>query len=361
MTVDAIRAAEIKAGAGLMSARRDDLAAAIVDEHFRRVPALLARSGEAGRDKCVADTRYTLSYLAEAMANDSPILFIEYVGWIKILLGTRNIPAEDLISSLRVTAEIVTTAIGGAAAEAARGIIEAALARFATMPERTDSFLAAGEPLGDLAAAFLAALLRADRAGAAAMIARHLAEGGAVKPVYLGIFQPVMREVGRLWHANLITVAQEHFITAAVQMVMSQLYPHIFATAKNGRTLVATCVSGELHEIGIRVVADLFEFEGWSTHYLGANMPAAAVVKTVVDRDADILAISATIAGHLSKVAELIEAVRQDPGCRRVRILVGGYPFNLDAHLWRRLRADGSAIDSEQAILAADRLIGVGP
>ena len=42
--------------------------------------------------------------------------------------------------------------------------------------------------------------------------------------------------------------------------------------------MVATCIGGELHEIGIRMVADFFEMEGWDTYYLGANTPADAVV-----------------------------------------------------------------------------------
>jgi hypothetical protein len=38
---------------------------------------------------------------------------------------------------------------------------------------------------------------------------------------------------------------------------------------------VAACVSGELHEIGVRMLCDLLEMEGWNTIYLGANVPTA--------------------------------------------------------------------------------------
>ena len=63
-------------------------------------------------------------------------------------------------------------------------------------------------------------------------------------------------------------MAQEHYCTAATQLIMSQLYPYIFTTGKNGRVLVGTCVSGDLHEIGVRMVSDFFEMEGWDTFYL---------------------------------------------------------------------------------------------
>ena len=108
---------------------------------------------------------------------------------------------------------------------------------------------------------------------------------------------------------NEVSVAQEHFCTAATQLIMSQLYPHIFATVKTGRCLVATAVGGELHEIGVRMMADFLEMEGWDTYYLGGNMPAESIVRSLKDRHADVVAISATISSRVSKVTELIDAI----------------------------------------------------
>jgi methanogenic corrinoid protein MtbC1 len=138
---------------------------------------------------------------------------------------------------------------------------------------------------------------------------------------------------------------------------MSQLYPHIFASEKGAGTLVSTCVAGDLHEIGLRMVTDFFEMDGWNTFYLGANMPLQAVVDTVVQRRAEVLAISATITFHLRAVALLIGAVRAHPECVRVKILVGGYPFLVAPELWRTLGADGSAQGAQQAAVLAARLI----
>ena len=80
----------------------------------------------------------------------------------------------------------------------------------------------------------------------------------------------------RYWQMNRLTVAQEHYCTAATQMIMSQLYPYIFEGERNGRVLVATCVAENLHEIGVRMVTDFFEMDGWDTFYLGANVPTAS-------------------------------------------------------------------------------------
>ena len=98
--------------------------------------------------------------------------------------------------------------------------------------------------------------------------------GVKITDLYLQVFQRCQREIGRLWQLNHVTVAQEHYCTAATQLVMAQFYPYLFSRPKDGRRLVATSVAGELHEVGLRIVTDLFEANGWNTAYFGANVPA---------------------------------------------------------------------------------------
>jgi methanogenic corrinoid protein MtbC1 len=159
---------------------------------------------------------------------------------------------------------------------------------------------------------------------------------------------------------NQLSVAQEHYCTAATQLIMSQLYPQIFAAERVGHRLVATCVSGELHEIGVRMVADLLEMEGWDTYYLGANTPADSVIRALVEREAQLLGISATITFHVSSVADLIARLRASDAGRTVKVLVGGYPFNVSRDLWRQVGADGCAHDAQGAVELAKEMVADG-
>ena len=113
------------------------------------------------------------------------------------------------------------------------------------------------------------------------MILQAVEQGSPVKDIYQRVFQPTQHEIGRLWQTNQISVAQEHYCTAATQLAMAQLYPYTFSAERSGRRLVAACVSGELHEIGARIVADLFEMAGWDTYYLGANTPTRSAWRTI--------------------------------------------------------------------------------
>jgi len=108
-----------------------------------------------------------------------------------------------------------------------------------------------------------------------------------------------------------------------------------------------------LHEVGVRMVSDFFEMAGWDVYLCGADTPHAAVVQAVVDRAADVLAVSATMGYHLHLVKELIGEVHADPRCARVRVLLGGRPFCVDPALWRAIGADGMAPDADAAVALA--------
>ncbi len=178
-----------------------------------------------------------------------------------------------------------------------------------------------------------------------------------VKDIYLHVFQSSLYEIGRLWQENRITVAQEHYFTAATQLIMSQLYPYISKSQKTGKVLVATSVSRELHEIGVRMVADFFEMDGWNTYYLGANTPKESVIETIISKRADLILISATISSHIGEVMDLIRAVRSCGECRDPKVIVGGYPFIVDKELWKKVGADGQAADAETAVEIGEKLV----
>lgn len=330
------------------------LAERIVALQYERIPNLAAKYGPGGRAKCVDDVLFNLLYLEAAAATSSPAIFLEYVRWVKCLFVRLNIHVADLRGSLEATRDIHLREQGAHCA--ALPILAAALEALDGMPEApTDPMLECGEYL-DLARCFLDTLLSGDRRGATRLI-MDAAERVPLAEIYLSVFQPCLREVGRLWQINRVSVAQEHFFTAAAQMIMSQLYPMVFDRPDNGFRMVATCVQGELHEVGMRMVADLFEMDGWATTYLGASAPLASVVGMISERRPHILAISATIGANVPRVGALIEAIRQQPGLDEVKVLVGGYPFLHSPDLWRRVGADGFALDGRSALQVAREMV----
>jgi methanogenic corrinoid protein MtbC1 len=105
------------------------------------------------------------------------------------------------------------------------------------------------------------------------------------------------------------------------------------------------------------MVADFFELEGWDTYFLGANTPPESIRHAVEEHRADVLAVSVTMTFHVSHVSALIDDLRKQPGTQKTRVLMGGYSFNLSPQLWKKVGADGYAIDAYKALLEANRVL----
>ena len=148
------------------------------------------------------------------------------------------------------------------------------------MPSQLTTYLNVESELGDLGQRYLGLLLAGNRHEASQLVTEAVKDGAPIKTVYIEVFQNSQYEIGRLWQLNEISVAQEHFCTAATQLIISQLYPYLFSHNKTGHRLVVACTGGDLHELGVRMVADFFEMEGWDTFYLGANTTATSWCRT---------------------------------------------------------------------------------
>ena len=340
--------------------RRAALTEAITARHYELQPALAERYGEGGREKCRQDAGYHLAYLSGAMAASMPSLFADYVAWAKVMLAGRGIPAEDLVDNLQVLRDTLDQQLPAPMQAVVHEYVEAGLKQLPQLPAALPSLIGEGQPLGGLARQYLDALLAGERQRASRLVLEAVERGVEVKEIYLHVFQRAQHEIGRLWQMNRLSVAQEHYCTAATQLIMSQLYPRVFAGERNGRTLVATCVAGDLHEIGVRMVADFFEMEGWDTFYLGANTPTPGVLQTIAERRADLVAVSATLTTHVPEVVALVAALRASAACRGVKILVGGHPFNVAPELWKQVGADGCARDATESVALAGRLVTNG-
>jgi methanogenic corrinoid protein MtbC1 len=173
------------------------------------------------------------------------------------------------------------------------------------------------------------------------------------------VLGPVQQELGRLWHMNDLTVAEEHFATATTAMVISQLYPHLPRKQSNGKVVVAASVQGNQHDLGVRMVCDYFEMEGWRAIYLGANVPGHDLALAVEHFGCDLLCLSAYMPTQIRAVEDTIETTRGHDTGRRCKILVGGPAFLGADVLWREIGADGFAQSAQDAVNVGARLVGL--
>jgi methanogenic corrinoid protein MtbC1 len=86
-------------------------------------------------------------------------------------------------------------------------------------------------------------------------------------------------------------------------------------------------------------------------------MPATDIVEFLAHYPADLLALSASTCLVVRQAGEFIDVVRTGHSGDKLKIIVGGSPFDLVPDLWEELGADGCAHSSTEAVELANRLI----
>lgn len=201
---------------------------------------------------------------------------------------------------------------------------------------------------------YLDCLLQSDSQGARSLITEYIKSGIPLSDICVDIISGAMRQVGEMWHRNLISVDMEHFCTSVTQLALSQLYPLIFGQERKGKTVLVACVGSELHEIGARMVADLFEYNGWDSIYLGAAVPIDAIESSVATYQPDLTALSVTMPQHLPLCGEAVKRLRKS--CPQLKIAVGGNAFS-DTEVWKNWAVDIYTRDARNLVQWADNTL----
>lgn len=341
-----------------IGARTNKLSEHVVNQHFQQWSDSAVLYDDAARQKCLEDAVFHLQHFVASLQMQRASLFLDYVVWVQQLLATYDIPASELVQYLTLVKKTLLVEFPAwQEQELISEYFDPTLALLRREPLPVETHLRDGTVTDSLAKRFLELLLEGNRIVAANAVLSAVENGIPIKDIYINVFQPVQYEIGRLWHRGELSVAQEHFCTAVTQWVMSRLYPAVFVGGTSGGRVVAACVAGDLHEIGLRMVADLLELDGWNTFYVGANAPIAAIVDLVARERAQILALSATMGVHLPPLQRTIELLRQDSQFKHVKILVGGRPFLIEPALVQSVGADAMATNADEALLVARKIV----
>lgn len=327
------------------------------DEHEKTNPGLPSRYGSEWRAEWTCHTLSQIHMLAQAVAVRSTELFVHHVCWTHDSFEARRIQGADLIQNTKCMREVLSNELPPPVADAALPLVDASIVELQSTGRRPgpDSSQDAGHR--ELTLKYLEAILQGERSTAESLILATLDDGVAIADIYENVLAPAQARLGRMWHRGEINVADEHFGTATTQSIISMLRPRFPKKKPNGCTVVATATPGDLHEIGLRMVADLFEIEGWNVVYLGANTPTTDLIELLDRRKPDLLALSVTTGLTLRDAGELVERVRETSSLAELRVLVGGPPFQVAADLWRELGADGCATSSTEAVRVGNQLI----
>lgn len=133
------------------------------------------------------------------------------------------------------------------------------------------------------------------------------------------VVTPALYWTGEAWHRGDLSIAQEHAVSGKVRA-------HLDKLVSGGRgeihgVAVLACAPGELHDIGLLMLAVVLRADGWRVEYLGADTPVDAAIALGETIGAEILCFSAAR-------PEAVEALRDELGSEKhdteLTIVVGG-------------------------------------
>ncbi|HZQ18977.1 MAG TPA: cobalamin-dependent protein [Terriglobales bacterium] len=287
---------------------------------------------------------------------DSEAMFNDYAGWAKVMLFARGIAPADLMWNLRTIGEVLTSNAPPNLRRTFARFINSACTALASKPSTLPSFIKSQYPLATMANSYLNSLLILDRETAFSTAMQALEKGLSITKFLEEVIYPVQQEVGRLWQENRISVLQEHYCTAATDLLLARLQQKYRGVPRSVKAL-AVCVDGEEHCLGLKMFSDLLESDGWKVAYIGPKCPTGDVLRHVRDSTPDLVAISVATPLNLAKARDLTLRIKSLPLKEHPFVIAGGGAFTGDTELWKSLGADGGARNISEGLALANRLV----
>lgn len=206
---------------------------------------------------------------------------------------------------------------------------------------------------------FLDAQLAGDRRGALRVVLDEaIALGARVVDVQARVVRAAQREIGQLWQANRISIAQEHLATGIAQLVLARLYEIAESAPRNGRVIAVACVEGEQHDLPARLVSDYLDQAGFTVRYYGANVPVDDLVPLLRRDRPALICLSATMSFNVAALRTSVERIRAELG-DALPILIGGHAVEWATDLAAALTTHTAPADPADLIAAVRRITGV--
>ena len=310
------------------------------------------------------DTRYNVDYLYTSYLLDDQKIMEDYAAWLYRLMASilKDMTPEALADYIVDHLDAIYQSIPEVVAPEKQAPLQALVV---LAQKRVREAAAAGEALRGPSSPrpsqyeaeireYMDSLFQRDSRKPVYLVQKFTQAGIPLSNIYVEILAESMRRVGDLWHKGEITVDTEHYCTSVTQMAMAQMYPLLFEGERKNKVLLCACPGTELHEMGARMVADLFEQDGWDSIYLGAAVPEDALLDAIEANRPDLVALSVTMPQHLVACREMVESIRT--AFPQQTIAVGGKAFESTQGLWEKWPVDLYAMDARQLLSQANAL-----
>ena len=162
-------------------------------------------------------------------------------------------------------------------------------------------------------------------------------------------------EVGKKFLPQLLLSADT--VSNSFAVIKAHLEASGVAQESKGSIVICT-VFGDIHDIGKNIVKAMLENYGYTVIDLGKNVPAEKVVETVLEKDIQLVGLSALMTTTVANMEDTIKLLREKLGAvgKSCKIMVGGAVLTEDYA--SQIGADYYAKDAMVSVSIAKEVFG---
>ena len=314
---------------------------------------------ERARKIIYRDTRYNIDYLYTAYVLGDKKIMNTYAVWLyELMVGihkhrfTREQTKEYVIFHLEAIKKAIPDVVSAEKQQELQEIMEEAqqCIRAYTPSEEPTKNARYEKEIEE----YMNCLFQKDTRKAIGLIRKYVDQGMDLDDIYVEILSESMKRVGELWHTAEITVDTEHYCTSVTQMAMAQMYDLLFDGERKNKTILSVCPGMELHEMGARIITDLFENHGWDSIFLGAAVPVDYIMDSVRENQPDLVTLSVSMPQHLIDCEKAVREIKDE--FPDIKVAVGGKAFESTDDIWKKWPVDIYSKDARELLTKADEI-----
>jgi 5-methyltetrahydrofolate--homocysteine methyltransferase len=188
------------------------------------------------------------------------------------------------------------------------------------------------------------------------LVKKALADGlGAQEIVDQGLVKG-LHECGAGYEAGEKFIPEMLMAAEAMKAAMAILKPQLAAGEQSvgGKVVLAT-VEGDVHDIGLELVATMLGSAGFEINFMGPDVETSRIIAAVKEGKPQLLGLSALLTNTMDVMPVILKKLEEEGLRKTVKVIIGGAPVSQDfADL---IGADGYAYDAAAAVPVAKRLV----
>lgn len=189
------------------------------------------------------------------------------------------------------------------------------------------------------------------------LVKKALAEGLKAQDIVDQGLVKGLHECGAGYEAGEKFIPEMLMAAEAMKASMAILKPHLAAgeTVAGAKVVLAT-VEGDVHDIGLELVATMLGSAGFEVNFMGPDVETSRIIDAVKQDKPQLLGLSALLTNTMDVMPVILKQLEKEGLRNSLKVIIGGAPVSQDfANL---IGADGFAYDAAAAVPVAKKLVG---